>query len=55
VNAIGLGCMGMLACCGAPMVEKEGVTLLHAAIEQGIDDFDTAYFPYSRSWLDIQR
>ena len=42
VNAIGLGCMGMSAYYGAPMVEKEGVALLHAAIERGIDHFDTA-------------
>jgi aryl-alcohol dehydrogenase-like predicted oxidoreductase len=42
VNAIGLGCMGMSAYYGAPMPEKEGVALLHAAIERGVDHFDTA-------------
>lgn len=42
VNAIGLGCMGMSAYYGAPMSEKDGVALLHAAIEKGVDHFDTA-------------
>lgn len=42
VNAIGLGCMGMSAYYGAPMDEKDGVALLHAAVERGVDHFDTA-------------
>ncbi len=42
VNAIGLGCMGMSAYYGAPMAEKDGVALLHAAIERGVEHFDTA-------------
>lgn len=42
VNAIGLGCMGMSAYYGAPMEEAAGVALLHAAIERGVDHFDTA-------------
>ena len=42
VSAIGLGCMGMSAYYGAPMAEKDGVSLLHAAIERGVDHFDTA-------------
>jgi aryl-alcohol dehydrogenase-like predicted oxidoreductase len=42
VNAIGLGCMGMSAYYGAPMSEKDGVALLHRAIEKGVDHFDTA-------------
>ena len=42
VNAIGLGCMGMSAFYGAPMAENDGVALLHAAIERGVDHFDTA-------------
>jgi aryl-alcohol dehydrogenase-like predicted oxidoreductase len=42
VNAIGLGCMGMSAYYGAPMAEADGVALLHAAIERGVDHFDTA-------------
>lgn len=42
VNAIGLGCMGMSAYYGAPMAENEGVALLHAAIDKGVDHFDTA-------------
>lgn len=42
VNAIGLGCMGMAAFYGAPLSEPDAVALLHAAIDLGIDHFDTA-------------
>jgi aryl-alcohol dehydrogenase-like predicted oxidoreductase len=42
VNAIGLGCMGMAAFYGAPLSEPEAVALLHAAVELGVDHFDTA-------------
>jgi aryl-alcohol dehydrogenase-like predicted oxidoreductase len=42
VNAIGLGCMGMAAFYGAPLSEPDAVSLLHAAIDLGVDHFDTA-------------
>ena len=42
VNAIGLGCMGMAAFYGAPMEEADAVKLLHAAVDLGVDHFDTA-------------
>ncbi len=42
VNAIGLGCMGMAAFYGKPLEEAEAVSLLHAAIDLGVDHFDTA-------------
>jgi aryl-alcohol dehydrogenase-like predicted oxidoreductase len=42
VNAIGLGCMGMSAFYGEPMSDQEAVALLHAALERGVDHFDTA-------------
>ncbi|MEZ5959920.1 MAG: aldo/keto reductase [Hyphomonadaceae bacterium] len=42
INAIGLGCMGMSAYYGAPMAVNDGVALLHAAIDRGVDHFDTA-------------
>jgi aryl-alcohol dehydrogenase-like predicted oxidoreductase len=42
VNAIGLGCMGMAAFYGQPMSEADAVKLLHAAIDLGVDHFDTA-------------
>lgn len=42
VNAIGLGCMGMSFAYGQPMEEKDAVPLLHAAIDLGVDHFDTA-------------
>ncbi len=42
VNAIGLGCMGMSFAYGPAMEEKDAISLLHAAIERGVDHFDTA-------------
>jgi aryl-alcohol dehydrogenase-like predicted oxidoreductase len=42
VNAIGLGCMGMSAAYGEPMETNEAVKLLHAALDRGVDHFDTA-------------
>jgi aryl-alcohol dehydrogenase-like predicted oxidoreductase len=42
VNAIGLGCMGMAAFYGEPMSEADAVSLLHQAVDLGVDHFDTA-------------
>lgn len=42
VNAIGLGCMGMSVAYGEPMAEADAVRLLHAALDLGVDHFDTA-------------
>lgn len=42
VNAIGLGCMGMSIAYGEPMDQGEAVKLLHAALDRGVDHFDTA-------------
>lgn len=42
VNAIGLGCMGMSVAYGEPMEKAEAVKLLHAALDRGVDHFDTA-------------
>jgi aryl-alcohol dehydrogenase-like predicted oxidoreductase len=42
LNAIGLGCMGMAAFYGQPMQEADAVKLLHAAVDLGVDHFDTA-------------
>ena len=42
VNAIGLGCMGMSFAYGKPLEEQDATPLLHAAIENGVDHFDTA-------------
>jgi aryl-alcohol dehydrogenase-like predicted oxidoreductase len=42
VNAIGLGCMGMAAFYGKPLETAEAVKLLHAAIDLGVEHFDTA-------------
>ncbi|WP_291844942.1 aldo/keto reductase [Maricaulis sp.] len=42
VNAIGLGCMGLSEFYGPAVETKDGVALLHAAIEAGVNHFDTA-------------
>ena len=42
LNAIGLGCMGMAAFYGKPLDEAEAVSLLHSALDLGVDHFDTA-------------
>ena len=42
LNAIGLGCMGMAAFYGKPLEEADAVSLLHAAVDLGVDHFDTA-------------
>ena len=42
VNAIGLGCMGMSVAYGDPMDKSDAVKLLHAALDRGVDHFDTA-------------
>ncbi len=48
VSALGLGCMGMSMAYGKPGDKKEMITLLHNAVEQGINFFDTAevYGPF---------
>lgn len=42
VNPIGLGCMGLSAFYGPPTEQAEAIKLLHAAIELGVNHFDTA-------------
>jgi len=42
VHPIGLGCMGMSFAYGTAMDEPDAVALLHAAIDRGVDHFDTA-------------
>lgn len=48
VSAIGLGCMGMSFGYGPPKDKQEMISLIHAAVEQGVTFFDTAevYGPY---------
>lgn len=48
VSAIGLGCMGMSHSYGPPKDKAEMTALLHKAVDQGINFFDTAevYGPY---------
>ena len=53
VSAIGLGCMGM-SFSYAPFPPKaEAINLIHKAIEQGVNFFDTAevYGPYTNEEL----
>lgn len=42
VNAIGLGCMGMSIAYNTTMETADAVKLLHAALDRGVDHFDTA-------------
>lgn len=42
LNPIGLGCMGMSAFYGPAMAQADVNALIHAAIELGVDHFDTA-------------
>jgi aryl-alcohol dehydrogenase-like predicted oxidoreductase len=42
VNAIGLGCMGMSIAYNTPLEPADAVKLLHAALDRGVDHFDTA-------------
>lgn len=42
VSALGLGCMGMSFGYGPPKDTKEMISLIHAAVEQGVTFFDTA-------------
>ncbi len=53
VSAIGLGCMGMSFGYGPPADKTEMITLIRAAVEQGITFFDTAevYGPFTNEDL----
>jgi aryl-alcohol dehydrogenase-like predicted oxidoreductase len=42
VSAIGFGCMGMSFGYGPPKDKQEMISLLHAAVDQGVTFFDTA-------------
>ena len=48
LSAIGLGCMGMSSTYGPPRDKKEMISLIRAAVEQGVTLFDTAevYGPF---------
>ena len=53
VSALGLGCMGMSFGYGPAKDIKEMISLIHAAVEQGITFFDTAevYGPFTNEEL----
>jgi aryl-alcohol dehydrogenase-like predicted oxidoreductase len=42
VSAIGLGCMGMSWSYGPPKDKQQMISLLHAAVDRGVNFFDTA-------------
>lgn len=42
VNPVGLGCMGLSEFYGPAVTTEAGVKLLHEAIDEGVDHFDTA-------------
>lgn len=53
VSALGLGCMGMSWSYGPPKDKQEMISLLRAAVEQGVTFFDTAevYGPFHNEEL----
>lgn len=53
VSAIGLGCMGMTSNYGPPADKQEMIALMHAAVDRGVNFFDTAevYGPYANEEL----
>jgi aryl-alcohol dehydrogenase-like predicted oxidoreductase len=53
VSALGLGCMGMSFGYGPPKDKPEMITLIRAAVEQGVTFFDTAevYGPFANEEL----
>lgn len=53
VSALGLGCMGLSYGRGEAVNERDGIRLIHAAIEAGITFFDTAevYGPFANEEL----
>ncbi|WP_269523036.1 aldo/keto reductase [Coraliomargarita parva] len=53
VSALGLGCMGMSFSYGPPKDEAEMISLLRAAVERGVNFFDTAevYGPFTNEEL----
>src|SRR6187200_996847 len=53
VSALGLGCMGMSFGLGPAADKKEMITLIHKAVEKGINFFDTAevYGPFTNEEL----
>ena len=53
ISAIGLGCMGMSFAYGPPPDRKEMIALLRAAVERGVNLFDTAeaYGPFTNEEL----
>ncbi|NDV23233.1 aldo/keto reductase [Desulfovibrio sp. JC022] len=42
ISSIGLGCMGLSEFYGEPASEKQGCKLIHHALDQGVNFFDTA-------------
>jgi len=53
VSALGLGCMGLSHAYGQPVDKQAGISLIRAAVEQGVDFFDTAeaYGPFTNEEL----
>lgn len=48
VSALGLGCMGMSMAYGPPADKQNMISLIHQAVDSGVNFFDTAeiYGPY---------
>ena len=57
VSALGLGCMGLSAGYGQPVVKQEGISLIRSAVERGVNSStppkDTARSPTKNSWAKL--
>src|SRR5215212_11770379 len=53
VSALGLGCMGLSFGYGPAVDKRSGISLIQAAVEQGVTFFDTAeaYGPFTNEEL----
>src|ERR1700745_3961839 len=53
VSALGLGCMGLSYGYGPPVEKQEGISLIRAAVDQGVNFFDNAqvYGPFANEEL----
>src|SRR5690348_9221333 len=53
VSAIGFGCMGLSYAYAPAVDKKQGISLIRAAVEQGVTFFDTAemYGPFTNEEL----
>jgi aryl-alcohol dehydrogenase-like predicted oxidoreductase len=53
VSALGFGCMGLSAMYGRPVPREDGIKIIRAAVDAGVNLFDTAesYGPFTNEVL----